>query len=137
MRMAHLWKGKTISMAASAPPILSLSSIFNPNQISSNSSSILCYSQLPLKQPNHSSKTQFCGPALPFKSAQKWRNYASIRNLLLLEADPVDNSQLVDSTTADDGEFSVISVLLFVAFIGLSILTIGVINTEIFFGISC
>lgn len=46
---------------------------------------------------------------------------------MLLEADPVDNSQIIDSAATDDGVSSIISVLLFVAFIGLSILTVGVI----------
>lgn len=46
---------------------------------------------------------------------------------MLLEADPVNNSQIIDSAATDDGVNSVISALLFAAFIGLSILTIGVI----------
>lgn len=42
---------------------------------------------------------------------------------MLLEADPVE---IIDSAATDDGVNSIISALLFAAFIGLSILTIGV-----------
>ncbi|KAL7113921.1 hypothetical protein ACP275_04G089100 [Erythranthe tilingii] len=47
-------------------------------------------------------------------------------NFSLSEAIPVEASQEIVSTT-DDGVATVISVLLFIAFVGLSILTIGVV----------
>ena len=45
------------------------------------------------------------------------------------EANPIETTQQIMATTSDDGVSMTISVLLFVAFVGLTILTIGV-NSE-------
>ncbi|KAI3450358.1 hypothetical protein Pfo_007023 [Paulownia fortunei] len=87
------------------------------------------------------------GPILTFPSAQfsrkrsyylnlpdavrpkttKCRKLSAINgNILLSEASPVEISQEIVSTS-DDGVSTIISALLLIAFIGLSILTIGVI----------
>lgn len=44
-----------------------------------------------------------------------------------LEANPVENSDQIVASSGDDGVSAIVSVLLFLAFIALSLLTIGVI----------
>lgn len=46
------------------------------------------------------------------------------------ETNPIETTQQIVATTSDDGVSITISVLLFIAFVGLTILTIGV-NSEI------
>lgn len=60
------------------------------------------------------------------KSTQIWRvSAASGGEIVPSEAAPLENSQEILSTS-DDGVSNIISALLFIAFIGLSVLTIGV-----------
>ncbi|CAI9774619.1 unnamed protein product [Fraxinus pennsylvanica] len=64
--------------------------------------------------------------AVSLKPIRNWRFSAVNGNYLLSEVTPEENLQEVVSTS-DDGVSTVISALLFIAFIGLAILTIGVI----------
>ncbi|XP_027161529.1 uncharacterized protein LOC113762330 [Coffea eugenioides] len=64
--------------------------------------------------------------ALPLKTGKGWKISAFRDSFLLLEASTVENSQELVSA-GDDGASSIIFALLFVAFVGLSILTVGVI----------
>lgn len=61
------------------------------------------------------------------KSTQLWRISSASEGEVVLpsEATPLENSQEIVSTS-DDGVSTIISTLLLIAFIGLSILTIGV-----------
>ncbi|KAK1357236.1 Glucan endo-1,3-beta-glucosidase btgC [Heracleum sosnowskyi] len=65
----------------------------------------------------------------PSKFKHSSRIYAISENLQLAEVTPVENSEQLVTTTAasGDGVSNIISVLLFIAFVGLSVLTIGVI----------
>ncbi|CAN4124802.1 unnamed protein product [Withania somnifera] len=58
---------------------------------------------------------------------RKWRVSAISDNFSLSEANLDETADQIVSTTGDDGVSTVISSLLFIAFIGLSVLTIGVI----------
>ena len=60
------------------------------------------------------------------KSNQIWRIYATAEEALPLEANPLENSQEIVTSGGGDGVSIIISALLFIAFVGLSILTIGV-----------
>ncbi|KAH7542415.1 hypothetical protein FEM48_Zijuj02G0071000 [Ziziphus jujuba var. spinosa] len=61
------------------------------------------------------------------KNIQIWRIYAIPDEAALpSEANPLENSQQIVSSSGDDGVNYFISILLFIAFIGLSILTVGV-----------
>ncbi|XP_019053929.1 PREDICTED: uncharacterized protein LOC104601068 [Nelumbo nucifera] len=85
---------------------------------------------LPLTLPTllHSKRTYFYRH-LPHKPSQKntriWRIPATSGDVLPSDA-PIETAQRIVSSD-DSGVFTVISVLLFIAFFGLSILTIGVI----------
>lgn len=121
-------------MAASSAPLspLALSSIFKPKPLylfpAQNSSSsiqdpILAFAAT---QPSirRSYKSNLLDAIRP-KTTKSWKLSAINGNFLLSEASPVESSQEIVSTS--DGDVStIISALLFVAFIGLSILTIGV-----------
>ncbi|XP_015873993.3 uncharacterized protein LOC107411001 [Ziziphus jujuba] len=62
------------------------------------------------------------------KNIQIWRIYAIPDEAALpSEANPLENSQKIVSSSGDDGVNYFISILLFIAFIGLSILTVGII----------
>ncbi|XP_028121617.1 uncharacterized protein LOC114318844 isoform X2 [Camellia sinensis] len=61
---------------------------------------------------------------IPLKPTQIRRISAVSGDSLPLEANPVENSEQIVSG-GDDTGFTIISVLLFIAFIGLSVLTIG------------
>ncbi|PSS09418.1 Glucan endo-1,3-beta-glucosidase btgC [Actinidia chinensis var. chinensis] len=101
----------------------SLSSILNPkprNSLSIHISSLSLTSPLPLSSRRRA--IPFQNPhEIPLKTAQIWRISAVSTDALPSEANP---PQIVSS--GDDGVSNIISVLLFVAFVGLSILTIGV-----------
>ncbi|KAF5930844.1 hypothetical protein HYC85_031717 [Camellia sinensis] len=72
---------------------------------------------IPLHNPPHE---------IPLKPTQIRRISAVSGDSLPLEANPVENSEQIVSG-GDDTGFTIISVLLFIAFIGLSVLTIGII----------
>ncbi|KAL5580947.1 hypothetical protein UlMin_013389 [Ulmus minor] len=61
------------------------------------------------------------------KATPIWRIYATSGEAPPLEAAPLESSEQIVSSTGDNGVATIISALLLVAFIGLSILTIGVI----------
>ncbi|XP_007016353.2 PREDICTED: uncharacterized protein LOC18590648 [Theobroma cacao] len=61
------------------------------------------------------------------KSNTLWITFATPEEVLPSDATPLDNSQQIVSTTGDEGVATVIQALLFVAFVALTILTIGVI----------
>ncbi|KAF3454667.1 hypothetical protein FNV43_RR05115 [Rhamnella rubrinervis] len=90
-------------------------------------------SSLPLALPTTiSSKNTIIFHDPPYKtrrrkSNQIWRIYANAEEALPLEANPLENSQQIVTSSGDDGVSIIISALLFVAFVGLSILTIGVV----------
>ncbi|KAK9280213.1 hypothetical protein L1049_013900 [Liquidambar formosana] len=63
---------------------------------------------------------------IPQKSTQLWRISATAEDVVPSDANPLENSQEIVSTS-DDGVSNIISILLFIAFVGLFILTIGVI----------
>ncbi|KAL1558708.1 hypothetical protein AAHA92_09140 [Salvia divinorum] len=115
-------------MAAPLSP-LSLSLIFklNPHYLSTAHKPFS-----PLRSPSlslpHSRRWCNLNPPDAFtpKTTTRWKISAANYDLLLAEASPVENSQAIVSTS-NDGVSSVISVLLLVAFIGLTILTVGVI----------
>lgn len=64
------------------------------------------------------------------KSSQIWRTYATAEEAPPSEANPLETSQQIVSGSGDDGVSIIISALLFIAFVGLSILTIGVKSTK-------
>ncbi|KAH6766133.1 transmembrane protein [Perilla frutescens var. hirtella] len=104
-------------MAAPLSP-LSLSLVFKPKPL------YLFTAQKPFSPLRSSS------PALPTSSnlnlPKRWKISGVNYDFLLSEANPVENSQEIVATS-DDGVSTIISSLLFVAFVGLSVLTIGVI----------
>ncbi|KAL6195526.1 hypothetical protein ACLB2K_031145 [Fragaria x ananassa] len=61
------------------------------------------------------------------RSTPVWRTYATSVESVASEANPIETTQQIMATTSDDGVSMTISVLLFVAFVGLTILTIGVV----------
>lgn len=64
------------------------------------------------------------------KSSQIWRTYANAEEALTSEANPLENTQQIVSGSGDDGVSIIISALLFIAFVGLSILSVGVKSTK-------
>ncbi|XAR58963.1 hypothetical protein NMG60_11014560 [Bertholletia excelsa] len=107
------------------PPPPPISSILNPNPkhchaLHFNTSSRSVAS--PLFCSNFANPFQKFHP----RTTRIRRISAAAEDALPPDANPVENSQQIVSGGDDDGSI-VISVLLFVAFIGLSILTIGVI----------
>ncbi|CAI9106828.1 OLC1v1006057C1 [Oldenlandia corymbosa var. corymbosa] len=118
-----------------SPPFLSYSSISN-HRISSNS--VKSPPPLKLVAPQFhplflsTRNFNFSPPQPPSAAApvnkKRWKLSALRGDLFLLETTPVEETaQEIVSATKDDGVSTIISGLLFVAFIGLSILTIGVI----------
>ncbi|XP_022732446.1 uncharacterized protein LOC111286637 [Durio zibethinus] len=61
------------------------------------------------------------------KSNKLWITFATPEEVLPSDSTPLDNSEQIVSTTGDEGVAIIIQVLLFVAFVALIILTIGVI----------
>ncbi|CAK9187870.1 unnamed protein product [Ilex paraguariensis] len=118
----------TISRISLCPP--PLFSIFNPKtlySLNAHSSSLSFTSPPPLPAalpPKRNQSTPII--AVCSKSTKFWRISAISGDFLLSEADPIENSEQIVSTN-DDGVSYVISVLLLIAFVGLSILTVGVI----------
>ena len=111
----------TISLSLSPKPFLS---IYKPKPY--------CFlnthdSSLPLTSPtNILSKRPNLSHSLLHKRPQIWRvSAASGGEVVPSEAVPLENSPEI-LTTSDDGVSNIIQALLFTAFIGLSVLTIGV-----------
>lgn len=108
-------------MAAASPPLspLSLTSIFNPKSLYPLHSPILSFSPTqPSSRKSHYLKLQ------P-KITKRWKLSATKNQFWLSEANPAENIQEI-VTTNDDGVSRIITALLGIAFIGLTILTIGV-----------
>ncbi|GKV32917.1 hypothetical protein SLEP1_g41481 [Rubroshorea leprosula] len=61
------------------------------------------------------------------KSVQLWRIHATSGEVIPVDSTPLENSEEIVSASGDDGVATIISALLFLAFVALSILTIGVI----------
>uniref|UniRef100_A0A5B7BV73 Transmembrane protein n=1 Tax=Davidia involucrata TaxID=16924 RepID=A0A5B7BV73_DAVIN len=116
----------TTSVSLSPPPF---TSILNPKPFKTHNLSPSISSSLAFPAILSSRRTiHFYNPPheiLP-KTNQIWRVSAVSGDDLPSEANPVEISQQTVST-GDDGVYTIISVLLFVAFIALSVVTIGVI----------
>ncbi|KAL3850649.1 hypothetical protein ACJIZ3_012531 [Penstemon smallii] len=81
-------------------------------------------SYTPLLATNSSiERSHFLNLSKPYKT---WKLSANLGNYLISEAIPLETSQDIVSTT-DNGVSNAISALLLIAFVGLTILTIGVI----------
>ncbi|KAM7522164.1 hypothetical protein LguiA_012066 [Lonicera macranthoides] len=104
----------SISSSVSPSPILSIFSPNLPFSFNSHSPS----SSLSLSKP--------CS-LIPLKCTRILRISATHQELLLAEADLVESNTEQIVSSSEDGVSNIISILLFIAFIGLSILTIGVI----------
>ncbi|OMO91181.1 hypothetical protein COLO4_18565 [Corchorus olitorius] len=61
------------------------------------------------------------------KSDKIWLTFATAEEILPSDSIPLDTSEQIISTTGDEGVATIIQVLLFVAFVALTILTLGVI----------
>ncbi|XP_010276702.1 PREDICTED: uncharacterized protein LOC104611384 [Nelumbo nucifera] len=116
------------STVLSSTPLISFS---RPNL---GSSLRACGSSLPLTLPTllHSKRTYLYRHP-PHKPSQKntriWRTSATSGDVLPSDA-PIETAQQIVSSD-DSGVSTVISALLFIAFIGLSILTIGIIYISV------
>ncbi|KAG8387890.1 hypothetical protein BUALT_Bualt02G0068500 [Buddleja alternifolia] len=126
-----------MNMAAASPSALSfilkpkllhfittaLNNSLFPSTQSSSRRRTTTYSSYPKKLPD--------GVRLRPKTTTKWRLSATNGGLFFLSettSSPIESSQeIVATTSGDDGVATVISALLLIAFIGLSILTIGVV----------
>ncbi|MFQ6619614.1 hypothetical protein Gotur_000313 [Gossypium turneri] len=112
------------SMPISLPNLPSLPSISKSTSVNTQSSSLLFPSSLSLStkpilfHPNSHQKK---------KGSKLWITLATPEEVLPSDSTPLDNSQQIVSSTGDEGVATVIQALLFVAFVALSILTIGVI----------
>lgn len=118
-------------ISISHPLLFSPSFIPKPkHRISSNScnSNPSFPSPLKLVQPHLSSSSRYFCPA-PLSRKKRWELSAHQGTLFLLDISPVkESAQEIVSTTTDGGgsSYSIVAVLIFVAFIGLTVLTIGV-----------
>ncbi|KAB2021021.1 hypothetical protein ERO13_D07G104200v2 [Gossypium hirsutum] len=112
------------SMPISLPNLPSLPSISKSTSVNTQSSPLLFPSSLSLStkpillHPNSHQKK---------KGSKLWITLATPEEVLPSDSTPLDNSQQIVSSTGDEGVATVIQALLFVAFVALSILTIGVI----------
>lgn len=115
------------SISLSPPPIIT--SILNPKPSRHFHRCTVSFSTI------YCSHTELAAKAIHFHNpcrgiAQKrskiWRSNATSGEVLPTESTPLETSQEMVSSTGDESLSSVISVLLFAAFIALSILTIGV-----------
>ncbi|KAJ7947618.1 Transmembrane protein [Quillaja saponaria] len=97
----------TTSLSASLPFTTTYSSIFN-------------------SRPSFSLGTHTSSVPVTQKSNQLWRIQAAPQDVVPSEVTVIEDSQQIVSTS-DDGVSTIVSVLLFIAFVGLSILTVGVI----------
>ncbi|KAL0369839.1 UNVERIFIED_CONTAM: hypothetical protein Sangu_0302000 [Sesamum angustifolium] len=121
-----------MNMAASSapfsPPVISL--IFKPKAAclvtARNSFSPLHAPKLTSPSTQRRSCFLHLPEAVWPKPTKSWKLSATQGNFLLLEASPVQTSEEIVSTS-DGGGTNVVSALFFIAFICLSILTIGVI----------
>ncbi|KAK4408787.1 hypothetical protein Sango_0459700 [Sesamum angolense] len=121
-----------MNMAASSapfsPPVISL--IFKPKAAclvtARNSFSPLHAPKLTSPATQRRSCFLHLPEAVWPKPTKSWKLSATQGNFLLLEASPVQTSEEIVSTS-DGGGINVVSALFFIAFICLSILTIGVI----------
>ncbi|KAK9186197.1 hypothetical protein WN943_026561 [Citrus x changshan-huyou] len=116
------------SISLSRPPIIT--SILNPKPSRHFHRCTVSFSTI------YCSHTELAAKAIHFHNpcrgiAQKrskiWRSNATSGEVLPTESTPLETSQEMVSSTGDESLSSVISVLLFAAFIALSILTIGVV----------
>ncbi|KAK2996465.1 hypothetical protein RJ639_024383 [Escallonia herrerae] len=111
----------TTSITLSPPPIPSIFSLRPRTYLNAHNSSLSITSHLCFPANISPRRTHL---RVPLKSTKIWRTAAE--DALLLEASPAGNSEQIVST-ADGGFSTIISTLLFLAFLGLSILTLGVI----------
>lgn len=118
------------SMPISLPNLPSLPSISKSISVNTQSSSLLFPSSLSLS----TKPILFHTNSLQKKKGNKpWITLATPEEVLPSDSTPLDNSQQIVSSTGDEGVATVIQALLFVAFVALSILTIGVILLLFFF----
>ncbi|KAK4440892.1 hypothetical protein Salat_0424100 [Sesamum alatum] len=119
------------SSAHLSPPIISL--IFN-SKTAAPATARSSYSSLSAPKltfpATQSSERRSCFLRSPeavwLKPTKSWKISATYGNFLLSEASPVQTSQEIVSTS-DDGVSTVVSALFFIAFLSLTVLTIGVI----------
>ncbi|GMH07398.1 hypothetical protein Nepgr_009238 [Nepenthes gracilis] len=112
---------RILSLSSPPPSTLKPKSPYVENIHNSNLqfTSLLTLSILSVKTAIHSQNP-------PQKRSKIWKPYATSGDSLSSEAVPVEGSQQIISTN-DDSISTIVSVLLFIAFIVLSILTIGVV----------
>lgn len=116
-----------VSISPSSPQLLTIFNSKSPNFHKNQASSLFKSSHLSSKSFLYSKRCNlYHNP--PHNINYTSRIYAISDNLKLAEVTPVESSeQLVTTTTASgDGVSNIISALLFIAFVGLSVLTIGV-----------
>ncbi|KAB2073797.1 hypothetical protein F383_23137 [Gossypium arboreum] len=111
------------SVPISLPNLPSLPSISKSTSVNTQSSSLLFPSSLSLS----TKPTLFHTNSHQKKGRKLWITLATPEEVLPSDSTPLDNSQQIVSSTGDEGVATVIQALLFVAFVALSILTIGVI----------
>ncbi|TYJ26309.1 hypothetical protein E1A91_A07G111100v1 [Gossypium mustelinum] len=111
------------SVPISLPNLPSLPSISKSTSVNTQSSSLLFPSSLSLS----TKPTLFHTNSHQKKGGKLWITLATPEEVLPSDSTPLDNSQQIVSSTGDEGVATVIQALLFVAFVALSILTIGVI----------
>lgn len=120
---SNRWTMTTTSLSLSPRFLLSISKPKPYNSVNAHNSS------LPFTSTTTKNTVLLHNPPhrITQKSTQLWRISSASEGEVVLpsEATPLENSQEIVSTS-DDGVSTIISTLLFIAFIGLSILTIGV-----------
>ncbi|KAF9595527.1 hypothetical protein IFM89_000615 [Coptis chinensis] len=111
-------------MAVSSSISLSLKPLTSTSFLKKPTFQITSISILPTSLYSHKTKlTKFP----PQKTSHKvWRVSVGTEDVLPLES-PIETTQEVISANSGDGVSNIISVLLFIAFLGLSILTVGVV----------
>ncbi|KAK2973846.1 hypothetical protein RJ640_003254 [Escallonia rubra] len=113
----------TTSISLSPPPIPSIFSLHPRTYLNSRNSSLSITSALCFPANISPRRTHL---RVLLKSTKIWRTAAAAEDALLLEANPAGNSEQIVSA-ADGGVSTIISSLLFLAFLGLCVLTLGVI----------
>ena len=109
------------------PHLLSVSKTKPPHSYIHNQNKALALtSPLSLSNPLQSRRTVLYKQEIHQRSAQIWKIKATPEEVLPSDTTPLESTQQIVSTSNDDGVGTIISVLLFVAFAALSILTIGV-----------
>ncbi|KAF9665551.1 hypothetical protein SADUNF_Sadunf16G0134700 [Salix dunnii] len=110
------------------PQLLSVSKTKPPHSYTHNQNKALALtSPLSLSDPLQSRRTVLYKREIHQRSAQIWKTNATPEEVLPTDTTPLESTQQIVSTSNDDGVGSIVSVLLFVAFVALSILTIGII----------